>query len=194
MSTSGFGGSLKVEIGYMRRIALLRDDARLPFIHPVTGARTLVKTPQKEEQFASKVCTLVSRKGSFSYPRDQFDVSMISRQEYDWDLMVDLVLIDSLLDGLDLATAKPKPVDIDQVGRLNRIVRERVDLHVIIKEAGEFFDCVRRSALDRGWEEFNDEFKASGKVKLDLLRNPSKINPDIERHPQLLWLRRKRDK
>ena len=67
-----------------------------------------------------------------------------------------------------------------------------VDLAPLIDGATRFFEHVRAMALDRAWTEFDNDFKATGKVRLDLLENPDKINPDIERHPELLWVRRPR--
>jgi predicted nucleotidyltransferase component of viral defense system len=187
---TGTIGSLKVEIGYMRRMPILEGDIRLPFVHPIHGTEAMVKTPQREEQFASKVCTLVSRKGEYSYPRDHFDVRTISLQEFDWDLLVDLVMIDSLMDGLNLESVRPRPPDLDHVAMLNRMLRGRADVAAVVAVATDFFERVRLAAVDRGWSEFSDTFKRTGVVKIDLLKNPSRINPRISEHPELLWVRR----
>jgi predicted nucleotidyltransferase component of viral defense system len=184
--------SLKVEIGYMRRMPILRTDARLPFVHPATGERTMVTTAQREEAFANKVCTLVSRKGGRSYPRDLFDVYSISGQEVDTALMVDVFMIDAMMDGLDLAEVTVMPYDPGQVDRLDLMTGAKMDIGTVFDGAARFFERVREMAIHRGWEELSREFRATGRIRLDLLRNPSRINPSIDQHPQLLWVRRPR--
>ena len=191
-TSEGIPDSLKIEIGYMRRMPILRTDARLPFIHPSTGERAMVTTAQREEAFANKVCTLVARRGELSYPRDLFDVSTISQQDADLSLLVDVLMIDALMDGLDLASVSVRPHAQWHVERLNLMTGTVVDLAPVIDGATRFFERVRAMALDRTWTEFDNDFKATGKVRLDLLSNPDQINPDIERHPQLLWMRRPR--
>ncbi len=181
--------SLKVEIGYMRRMPILRTDARLPFVHPVTGERTMVTTAQREEAFANKVCTLVSRKGGRSYPRDLFDVHSISQQEMEMGLLVDVFMIDALMDGLDLGETRVMPYDPGQVERLDLMTGSKMDIGPVMEGASRFFEKVRTLAITRSWEEFHSEFRATGRVRLDLLENRSSINPSIERHPQLLWVR-----
>ena len=77
--------SIKIEIGYMRRIPILKDDIFLPFAHPRTGEQFMIKTPNSEELFGNKFCTLIYRymDKSMISSRDIFDVYVISKTKFD---------------------------------------------------------------------------------------------------------------
>ncbi|NIP33772.1 MAG: hypothetical protein GWN18_02475, partial [Thermoplasmata archaeon] len=55
--------TLKVEIGYTRRMPILKEDARLEFHHPQRETHAPILTPSREEIFANKFCTMLARKG-----------------------------------------------------------------------------------------------------------------------------------
>ncbi|MBU0497513.1 MAG: nucleotidyl transferase AbiEii/AbiGii toxin family protein, partial [Candidatus Thermoplasmatota archaeon] len=57
----GQSDSIKIEIGYMRRIPIFKDDTYLKFNHFNTGEEIEMKTPVSEELFGNKFCTLLYR-------------------------------------------------------------------------------------------------------------------------------------
>jgi len=88
--------SFKIEIGYMRRIPILQLDSLETFRHIATGEELPVKTPQPEELYANKWCTLLYRASS----RDLFDVYRISKKDFKRDTFRKCAVIDSLMRGL----------------------------------------------------------------------------------------------
>lgn len=190
----GMRDSLKVEIGYTRRMPVLRDDARITFHHPIGGDAAVVRTPKPEELFANKVCTMLSRKGQASYLRDAFDVATISRLVLDRSLLVDVFLVEALLCEVDIASAKVRPLAMDQIAALRALVGHAVDLRDVQERALGFSSGVLNDALKRGWDDFHDAFWETGTVGLDHLENPGEVNPSIEDHPLLRWVRERRSK
>ncbi len=190
----GVRDSLKVEIGYTRRMPILREDTWHDFHHPVHGASTSIRTPCREEIFANKFCTMLARKGPEAYLRDVFDVATMSRLEVDHSLMVDVVLLDSLMCELDLSTAQMKPMATNQLDALQPLVGFTVELEEIRNQASDFFKRIQERTWKRGWEDFSDLFWTSGTIGFDHFDNPLEINPEIECHPLLRWIREKRNR
>ena len=194
-SEEGVKDSFKVEIGYTRRIPDTTSDAMLLFEHPMSGDRAEVLTPTSEELFANKWCTMVARVGKLGYPRDLFDVASISRKDFDRSLFIDLVMLEALLSELDLTLVDLDPLDVSMGARLNAMLDERqLDTDLVAKDARGLTESVLKGIDERGWIEFVREFDENGKIRVDLLENPEMINPDIEAHPLLLWIREKRSK
>jgi len=92
MSTLGNQDSFKIEIGYMRRIPILKTDIMADFKHIGTQETFEIKTPTKEELFANKWCVLLYRKT----PRDLFDIYQITETKFDQEAFRKCAIIDSL--------------------------------------------------------------------------------------------------
>jgi predicted nucleotidyltransferase component of viral defense system len=95
--TNSFGtnDNFKLEIGYMRRIPVLKNESTEEFKHIGTQETFPIKTPIKEELFANKWCTLLYR----GTPRDLFDVYQISKNKIDLETFRKCSIIDSLMRG-----------------------------------------------------------------------------------------------
>ena len=65
---------LKIEIGYMRRFPNLKKDCVKSFNHLTREKKIQIMTPIKEELFANKFVTMISRSKAYLNPRDIFDV------------------------------------------------------------------------------------------------------------------------
>ena len=61
ISETGIKDDIKIEIGYMRRFPDLKYDCIRKFNHLITGEEVKVLTPLKEELFANKFATMISR-------------------------------------------------------------------------------------------------------------------------------------
>lgn len=183
--------AIKIEIGYTRRLPIFDPDNHLPFKHPVKGIKTDVLTPQREELYANKVCTLLSRGMLGQFPRDIFDVSIISERDFDHPKFIDAMMIEALLSDLDIERRELKPPDRSLYSRLSRLLMKEYDLEEVFSKANGFIGGVIKEIGERSWPEFQRVFLDSGKIDLRFLREPSHINPNIESHPQLLWLRQK---
>lgn len=188
---AGTKDSIKIEIGYMRRIPILKNDVIVRYVHPTTAKTTELKTPKSEELYANKFCTMLSRTVDVPYARDVFDVGIISKLRFDKDLFIDIVLIEALLSHLDLVNIKFKLPHKSQVKELENLVIGNVDLKDIGSEVLVFTKNTIKEAISRGWTEFSKEFRKSGRIRLDLMSNPDAFHPNIAEHPQLLWLRKK---
>lgn len=103
VNTLGLEDQFKIEIGYMRRTPILKNDVLSDFRHIGTQETFKATTPIKEELFANKWCTLLYRKT----PRDLFDTHRITQIEFDRNIFRKCAIIDSLTRG------KPKLYTID---------------------------------------------------------------------------------
>jgi predicted nucleotidyltransferase component of viral defense system len=92
MNTLGSEDSFKIEIGYIRRTPILKNDNLADFKHIGTQETFKIKTPIKEELFANKWCALLYRKT----PRDLFDTYQITKMEFDHEVFRKCAIIDSL--------------------------------------------------------------------------------------------------
>lgn len=190
----GVRDSLKVEIGYTRRMPILREDAWLEFHHPIHDASASIMTPFREEIFANKFCTMLARKGPGMYLRDVFDVATISQLEFDQSLMVDVVLVESLMCELDISKVQLRPMAMEQMDALQPLVSFAVDPESIRDMASGFFDQMLKQIRERGWEDFSGRFWKTGSIGFEHFDNPKEINPEIEDHPLLRWIREKNKK
>ena len=97
-TTSGGKDSVKVEIGYQRRLPILRNDMVHNWYNPFSDRSMEVLTPVREELCSNKVATLLFR---YEYPnhfsgRDLFDAYTISHMDLDMKLFIPSLVIDSL--------------------------------------------------------------------------------------------------
>ena len=191
-SRMGKRDAIKIEIGYTRRMPVMDSDEPLPYEHPTRGLMTRVLTPRRVELFANKICTLISRGLGGQYPRDIFDVSMIAERELDHDEVTDVVMIEGLLSEIDITDCELKRPDRSLYYGLSRLLTRRYDLDEVFERANEYLGKMIEELKRRGWPDFRQEFMDSGKVNLNYLKDPARINPDIESHPLLLWIREKK--
>lgn len=112
-NTLSLEDQFKIEIGYMRRTPILKNDVLTDFKHIGTQETFKTTTPIKEELFANKWCALLYRKT----PRDLFDTYRITQTEFDRNIFRKCAIIDSLTRG------KPKLYTIDP----NSIRNIRID-------------------------------------------------------------------
>jgi predicted nucleotidyltransferase component of viral defense system len=184
--------TFKVEIGYTRRIPILREDEPLVFHHPIGETSVPILTPSREEIFANKFSTMLARKGRGMYLRDVFDVAIMSELDVDLSLMVDVVLVESLMCEFDPSNIRFRPMTVEQMDTLQPMVGFSVDLEEIRDRALDYYNTVIGLCQEREWVVFTDRFWSSGSIDHEMFENPDRINPDIEAHPLLRWLREKR--
>lgn len=192
VSGTGKRDAIKIEIGYTRRIPILDSDIIRHYKHPSMGLITKILTPKRDELCANKICTLISRGLGGQYPRDIFDVSMIAERDFDHDAILDIAMIEALMSNLDLIDCVLKPPDKSLYFGLSRLLIREYDLEVVFNRANEYLVKVVGELEKRNWTDFKQEFMDSGKINLQYLKDPSKINPFIESHPLLQWIRKKR--
>ena len=126
--------SFKIEIGYIQRYPILREDILVDFRHLGTQETFPVKSPQKEELFANKWCTLLYRKPIS--PRDLFDVHQIVSMEMNLDIFRKCAVIDSLMQRQ--GKQKLYKIDINQL--INRIQIDSSLRNLLQKERSSNFN------------------------------------------------------
>ena len=182
---------IKIEIGYMRRIPVLTEDVNIGFHHPSSSTEVQIMSPQKEELFANKFCTMLSRMRKRPNARDVFDVVTISKLDFDRELFLDLIMVESILMDLHMNEIKFVPLGRSDLSFLDKLLVKKPDEKELNKRAKTFTDSILAELDKRNIEDFQSDFYKSGNVKLDLLHKNKNIHPEISNHPQLLWLRKK---
>lgn len=183
--------SIKIEIGYIRRISILKNDVFLPINHPRTGDQFLIKTPKSEELFGNKFCTLLYRHKDKTVisSRDLFDVYSISKTKFDNNTFESAMLIDSLM--------RPEPRlynhNIDQIiehinidDQLRNLLRDR-KVPDDLKDKTREFVYTTLSTSKKKYKEIIDIFFEKYSFKPELLDNQHILNSRIKRHPSILW-------
>jgi predicted nucleotidyltransferase component of viral defense system len=188
---NGKKDQIKIEIGYMRRIPDLRLDDNLNFHHPAFPRTVKILTPKKEELFANKFVTMLSRMRRRPNARDVFDVLTISELDFNVGLFSDIVILETIL--MDLQFSKMKFIQLEKsdLKTLAKLVLMKPELEIINNKVNSFTKTVQKSLEKKKINDFQREFIKNGKVRLDLLENPDQVHPGISEHPQLLWLLKK---
>ncbi len=183
--------SIKIEVGYMRRIPVLKGDQIKKFKHPETSQKIELKTPKSEEIFGNKFCTLIYRYKDETQmsSRDLFDVYNISNHNFDQELFLTSLLIDSFM--------RPEPriykqdiekmmdhVSIDE--EISKLVRGRKIPKDIKKKSKEFIKKYISLSEER-YKDMIDIFFDEHRFKPQLFKNHDELNPSIESHPSILW-------
>lgn len=190
-TTDGQRDSIKIEMGYMRRIPIFKEDEVRCFDHPETAEEIEIKTPISEELFGNKFCTLLYRykDDSVISSRDIFDVYNISYQTFDDGLFLDAVVIDSLM--------RPEPriyeqdiekmLDDVSIGEnISRLLINR-DIPEDLKERCRSFIQKYISLSKDKYKELIDTFYDEHEFKPELFASQNKLNKDISSHPAILW-------
>ena len=183
--------SIKVEIGYMRRIPVFKNDINLKFNHFKTDELIELKTPLSEELFGNKFCTLLYRykdEAAVS-SRDLYDVYTISKTTFDGGLFETAVVLDSLM--------RPEPrlykkdikrmvesVSIDN--QLLNLIRNRV-VPKDLKQKSQDFVSKYVSISKEKYQNIIDAFFDKHEFNPKLLKTYDQLNPDISSHPSILW-------
>ena len=127
-SRGGLRDSFKIEVGYMRRIPILRQDSLESYRHPAGGEAFKILTPRRDELFANKWCTMLYRGSS----RDLFDVHRIAELPIDIDTFRVCAVVDSLMRG------PPKLNEVDANETIERIPVDSGLLNLLKRGSNDF--------------------------------------------------------
>lgn len=186
-SLEGSLGNIKIEIGYMRRIPIMKIDNVYRIENPGSGSKFDTRSPRKEELFANKFCTMISRKKTQMNARDVFDVFSISGSDFDMDLFLDIVMIEGLMMDLDLSNS-PISLNAGSLVSIRDLVIGDIDLKQICEKVNSFADDVYEELERKRWTEFKDEFRKNQKIDYDYFKNPDALHSDLDAHPQIRWI------
>ena len=191
VTDSGGPDSLKVEIGYQRRLPLLPSDTSIAWHHPFSGRGIEVLTPVREELFSNKVATLLYR---FGYPdhlsgRDLFDVYTISHANFEKGPFMASFVLDSLTRPerrLDDITAElsidPSVIE----GHVEELIVDGPSLSELSDAVSGFL----KGLLDevrRDWKELIDDFFLRHRFHPEGTVPAGILNMRIGDHPGILW-------
>lgn len=183
--------SIKIEIGYMRRIPIFKNDQKLSFPHFKTDEKIELKTPISEELYGNKFCTLLYRykDPAVISSRDLFDVYIISKSTFDNELFEKAMIIDSLM--------RPEPriynrnpegivknVSIDN--QLLNLVRNRKIPEDLKTKSQHFINTLISTSKEK-YTEIIDKFYDNHEFDPTLFKKDDDINSNISSHPSIIW-------
>ncbi len=191
---SGTRDQLKIEIGYMRRFANLKEERRVAFRHLTRGTNVVVLTPTEEELFANKFATMISRSRTYLNIRDVYDVHSISGRQFDRALFLDQVALEAMLMDLsqrDLSVFKERALGMMPTGRIDHLVLRGDVPDDIIARAGEFSKDVIQELEEYKLDTIRENYMSTGKLDVGAFHFPERLHPGMSEHPQLLWLKQR---
>lgn len=181
---SGARDSFKIEIGYMRRMPVLRNDAINKFFHIGKEEYFPILTPQKEELFANKHCTMLYRGSG----RDLFDAYQITKQDMNLEIFRKCLVIDSLmgrglkLHEIDIADTIDT-IRIDE--NLKTLLRKRDMLEELKNEVTIFTAKVIQAIESKEKDAINNFYDK--KTFTPELIGKEIFHPHIKEHPAIKW-------
>ena len=183
--------SIKIEIGYMRRIPIFKNDQRLKFNHFKTNEEIEIKTPISEELYGNKFCTLLYRyKDATSISsRDLFDVYTISKTNFDNEMFEKAIIIDSLMRPEPRIYTKNSKTIVENVSidnQLLNLIRNRKIPEDLKTKSQSFLDKYISISKEK-YSEIIDTFFDKYEFKPKLLKSYDILNSDICSHPSILW-------
>ena len=194
ISETGVKDDLKIEIGYMRRFPNLDKDCIKSFNHLTKEGKIRVMTPIKEELFANKFATMVSRSKAYLNPRDIFDVYSISKEKFNQRLFLDLVAIEAMLMGMSYTTLfkiKERLMNGKPSGKIEHLINRKIDFENILSNVVSFSNKTIKDLSSYKLDSIINCFYDSGKLNLEAFRSKDKLNINLKENPQLQWLRKK---
>ena len=182
----GSPDNFKIEIGYMRRIPILKADKLYNFHHIGTDSNFRIPSPLKEELFSNKWCTMLYRRSS----RDLFDVYKISQEEFDLELFTMTAVIDSLLRGppklTEISVQKTiKDIHVDSYLRNVLKKTSSYDFNKIKKIAQDFSQDIMINLTDKETKTL-DTFYNEHRLNTALLDESKLLHEELAHHPMIL--------
>ena len=183
--------SIKIEIGYMRRIPIFKNDIISKFNHFKTNEEIELKTPISEELFGNKFCTLLYRYRDEKVisSRDLFDVYTISKNNFDSELFETALVIDSLMRPEPRIYKRNPKTILDNVlidNQLLNLIRSG-EIPKDLKQKSQDFVNKYISISKEKYQEIIDTFFDKHEFNPKLLKNYAILNSDIKSHPSILW-------
>jgi len=194
-SDQGIKNDIKIEIGYMRRYPDMKEDTFRSLKHLTENRKIKVMTPRKEELFANKFATMVSRSKTYLNPRDLFDVRSISMEEFNYRLFLELVTLETILmdmkySDLDQIIGRLKHGDIS--GRIEHMVKGEINFDEMIQDVISFSRGILDDMTSKDLDQLIDIFYSTGVLELKGFKFKKELHPKLSEHPQLRWLRKNR--
>lgn len=183
--------SIKIEIGYMRRIPIFKKDQYLKFNHFNTDEEIEIKTPMSEELFGNKFCTLLYRykDDTIISSRDLFDVYTISKNNFDNKMFEIAVIVDSLMRPEPRIYKQNPNTIVDNVSvddQLLNLIRNREIPKDLKPESQSFINKYITISKEK-YAKIIDSFFDNYEFNIKSLNSDDILNLDISSHPSILW-------
>lgn len=183
--------SLKIEIGYMRRIPIFEKDILIDLRHLQTDEKFNIKTPQSEEIFGNKFCTLLYRYKDepIISSRDLFDVYTISKMNYDTELFETAMIIDSLMRPEPRIYQHNPKTTLDHISKdinLFNLIRNRKVSKDLKEQSYDFIEKNLTISKEK-YQKVIDDFFDNHEFNPKLFKRHDILNSDIRSHPSILW-------
>jgi len=184
---------IKIETGYMRRIPDLKNDSIQSFSHLTTKERITVMTPKKEELFANKFATMISRSKTYLNMRDIFDVYSLSKENFDKQLFLDLVVIETMLMNIPfdfILQTKKRLMRGKTMGSIKHLINKRIDEQNVREKVTMFTDEIIENLTMYHYDEIIDEFHTNKTIDISSFQYKDSLHPQLKDHPQFKWLKK----
>lgn len=194
---AGTKDDIKIEIGYMRRFPDLNNDYIKSFLHLTTKEKIRVMTPIKEELFANKFATMISRSKAYLNQRDIFDVYSLSKEVFDRRLFLELVALEIMLMNIPLDTffqINYRLINGKTSGTIEHLINRRIDFETVRGRVARFSDEIVKDIQRYKIDRIIDTFYKTGKLQIESFQNRTSLNPHLGEHPQIKWLRKNKEK
>lgn len=186
-NTLGTNDNFKLEIGYMRRMPVLKHESTREFLHLGTQETFPIKTPTIEELFANKWCTLLYR----GTPRDFFDVYQISKNKLDLETFRKCFIIDSLMRGKTKfhkinieKTLKSINLDSNLRNVLQTEQLSKLDINEMKDKVKEFSQKILETLTQKEIKAI-DRFYQLKQFEPNLIDKKGIFHPKIKDHPAI---------
>lgn len=183
------GNEFKLEIGYMRRFPLLKEDKAGKLFHIGKEEKIEVLTPKKEELFGGKLIAALSRKS----PRDIFDLAKMPMLEFDQNLLRKCAILESFAnENIRIDDLNPnqifQSVNIDTA--LTNLLRNDLVKSLDFEELKiQAANLVRRlvNGITPDEKKAIENFYEKGKFKPNLIIIEESFHEKIENYPTIQW-------
>lgn len=192
LNAAGAEDTCKIEIGYMRRTPILKKDTQAAFRHIGTQETFKTTTPEKEELFANKFCTMLYRKTA----RDVFDIHRIADMEFDYDKFRKCAIIDSLtrkrpkLYEINPESVSTIPLDSSLKNLLQTNKLHQFDFNEIAKKVKNF-TITQLKSITADERKMIDQFWEQKTYRPEQIDPKGLFHKNISEYPAALWTLKK---
>ncbi|MEE8358743.1 MAG: nucleotidyl transferase AbiEii/AbiGii toxin family protein [Candidatus Hydrothermarchaeales archaeon] len=186
-NSSGLNDRFIIEIGYMRRYPILREDSEAEFGHIGKKESFMINTPIKEELFANKFGVCFYR----TTPRDVYDVYRIAEEDFKRDIFRKCVVIDSLMRG------RPALDEIDVTEKINSASTDTSLENLLSRRVNDDFKTIKKKVIEFGESIIEDltkeevnlihEFYEKKKFRPDSIDDKGIFHSKLKENPAILW-------
>lgn len=189
----GLPDEIKIEVGYMNRISILKKDIEAGLVHLGKERKIRVPVPRREELFAEKLIASLHRR----LPRDVFDAASISKLRFDEEVMRKCAVLQSLShEGMRLNEIAPTKcfervhLDTSLAGLLEVDAARSLNFDYVKKHAAGLITKIVDNLTDEE-RALIDNFYEFGQFEPSTIDKKGILNERIKEHPAINWVLQK---